>query len=348
MGAQYRQLGRDDRETISRLTDARIPVRRIAAELGRHPSTIYRELRRNFMHDEEPFFRGYFPNVAQKYAADRRAPGRKLVRDPELAAKVIDGLRKSWSPEQIAGRLRHSGSRRVCHETIYRYVYGEEGKRQAFYQLLPWSRRRRRPRGGRKPRGLQIPHTSCIGQRPSSISQRTDFGHWEGDLVIFRKQFGKSNLTSVVERKSRFVMLWRNPSRTSAGVMAGIEAKLAPLPSSLRQSITFDRGTEFAAYGTLRSRMGMDSYFCEPRSPWQKGGVENLNGRLRRFLPLDVDIAALPVDAIEAVSARLNDTPRKCLEYRTPREVLAETMAVHGAKDDGSSGVGLAPPRMKW
>jgi IS30 family transposase len=152
----------------------------------------------------------------------------------------------------------------------------------------------------------------------------------------------------MVERKSRFVMLWRNPSRTSAGVMAGIEAKLAPLPSSLRQSITFDRGTEFAAYGTLRSRMGMDSYFCEPRSPWQKGGVENLNGRLRRFLPLDVDIAALPVDAIEAVSARLNDTPRKCLEYRTPREVLAETMAVHGAKDDGSSGVGLAPPRMKW
>lgn len=132
MGAQYRQLGRDDRETISRLTDARIPVRRIAAELGRHPSTIYRELRRNFMHDEEPFFRGYFPNVAQRYAANRRAPGRKLVRDPELAAKVIDGLRKSWSPEQIAGRLRHSGSRRVCHETIYRYVYGEEGKRQAL------------------------------------------------------------------------------------------------------------------------------------------------------------------------------------------------------------------------
>jgi len=348
MAARFHHLSRDDRETLSRLKDARIPVRKIAAQLGRHPSTIYRELRRNYMHDEEPFFRGYFPNVAQKYAAKRRAPGRKLMRNPDLAARVVDGLRKSWSPEQIAGRMRQSGDQRVCHETIYRYVYGDEGKRQELYRLLPWSRRRRRPRGGRKPRGLQIPHPNCVGQRPPTISERIDFGHWEGDLVIFRKQFGKSNLTSLVERKSRFVALWRNTSRTSAGVMAGIEAKLGPLPSSLRQTITFDRGTEFAAYATLRSRMGMESYFCEPKSPWQKGGVENLNGRLRRFLPLDTDIASLPVKAIEAVSAKLNDTPRKCLGYRTPREVLEENLALHGANDDGSSEVGLAPPRMKW
>ena len=348
MAARYHHLCLDERETLFRLKDARQPVRAIAARLGRHPSTIYRELRRNFMFDEEPYYRGYWPNVAQRYAARRRAPGAKLQRDPELASMVIDGLRKSWSPEQIAGRLRRSGGRHVCHETIYRYIYGEDGKRQQLYQLLPWARRRRRPRSGRKSHGLKIPHNNCIAQRPANISDRSEFGHWEGDLVMFRRQYGKANLTSAVERKSRFVVLWRNPSRTSVGVMAGIQAKLGPLPPSHRRSITFDRGTEFAAYRVLRSRLGLESYFCEPKSPWQKGGVENLNGRLRRFLPLDVDIAALPVEAIEAVSARLNNTPRKCLGYRTPREVLNESMTSQPVRTDGPSGVGLAPPRMNW
>ena len=236
---------------------------------------------------------------------------------------------------------------RVSHETIYQYVYGTEGKRQELYRLLPRSRRRRRPRRGRKPRGLQIPLANGIDQRPADITERVDFGHWEGDLVHFRKVYGKANLTSLVERKSRYAVLWRNPSRSSAGVMAGIDRQLAPLPSALRQSVTFDRGTEFAAWPTLHRRLGMESYFCEPRSPWQKGGVENFNGRLRRFLPSDTDIAAMEGAAIEAICARLNRTPRKCLGYRTPEEVLIDEIARHTVQSSSPPGVGLAPPPVK-
>jgi IS30 family transposase len=336
MSQCYRQLRLDEREAIFRMKDARLPVSRIAERLGRHPSTIYRELRRNFFFDEDSYFRGYFPSVAHKLASDRRVPGRKLARNPELASYVIDGLHRCWSPEQIAGRLRFAcqNDLGVSHETIYQYVYGVEG-------------RRRRPRRGRKPRGLQIPLANGIDQRPADIAERETFGHWEGDLVQFRKVYGKANLTSLVERKSRYAVLWRNPSRSSAGVMAGIDRQLAPLPPVLRRTVTFDRGTEFAAYPTLHRKLGINSYFCEPRAPWQKGGVENFNGRLRRFLPSDTDIAALDEAAIEAISNRINRTPRKCLGYRTPEEVLMDQIAMHTASSSSPPGVGLAPPQVK-
>jgi IS30 family transposase len=326
MSQCYRQLRLDEREALYRMKAAKLPVSQIAAALGRHRSTIYRELRRNYFYDEDAYFRGYFPLVADKLARDRRAPGRKLARNPDLAKYVINGLQSCWSPEQIAGRLRldDDSGFRVSHETIYRYVYGPEGKRQDLYRLLPRSRRRRRGRGGRKPRGVKIPLANGIDQRPAAIADRMEFGHWEGDLVAFRQVYGKANLTSLVERKSRFAVLWRNPSRGSAGVMAGICGQLGPLPSALRQTVTFDRGTEFAAYPTLRSELGMTSYFCEPKSPWQKGGVENFNGRLRRFLPSDTDIAAMDAAVIEAICAQLNNTPRKCLGFRTPLEVFVE------------------------
>ena len=151
MAQCYRQLRLVERETISRMKDARLPFSQIAEQLGRHPSTIYRELRRNFFYDEDSYFRGYFPSVAHKLASDRRVPGRKLMPNPVLASCVTDGLHRCWSPEQIAGRLRFAckSDCRVSHETIYQYVYGVEGKRQELYRLLPWSRRRRRLRRGR-------------------------------------------------------------------------------------------------------------------------------------------------------------------------------------------------------
>ena len=146
MSQCYRQLRLDEREAIFRMKDARLPVSRIAERLGRHPSTIYRELRRNFFFDEDFYFRSYFASVARKLASDRRVPGRTLARNPELASYVIVGLRRCWSPEQIAGQLRFAcqNDLRVSHETIYQYVYGVEGKRQEPYRLLPWSRRCRR------------------------------------------------------------------------------------------------------------------------------------------------------------------------------------------------------------
>jgi len=165
-------------------------------------------------------------------------------------------------------------------------------------------------------------------RRSPEIGHRTSFGHWEGDLVAFRQEFGKANLTSLVERRSRFTILTRNPSRQSAGVMAGIDRALKALPPSLRQSITFDRGTEFATFLTLQEKLGMTSYFCMPSAPWQKGSVENSNGRIRRFLPLDTDIALVSDKELQELVDRLNNTPRKCLDYRTPQEVLGEQIAI--------------------
>jgi len=329
----YNHLSLADRETINRLRDAKVPVARIAVELGRHPATIYRELRRNFFYDDEAWFRGYFGRVAHRKAASRRLRGGKVMRNPALVAYIVDRLAQCWSPEQIAGHLRRDRGRglRVCHETIYQFVYSSRGRELGLWNHLPRQRKVRRERYARKPRGLNIPPANTIAQRPRQIAERVEFGHWEGDLIAFRKDFGKANLTSLIERCSRYVVLARNPSRHSKGVMEGIERHLHTLPPALRQSITFDRGTEFAAFATLQIRLGMQSYFCKPSAPWQKGSVENSNGRIRRFLPLDTDISHLTDADLAALTDRLNRTPRKCLGFRTPAEVLYEQIAAHRA-----------------
>lgn len=173
---------------------------------------------------------------------------------------MIDRLRSCWSPEQVAGRLRlagHSGFR-VSHETIYRYVYGAGGKQKDLYRLLPWSRRS--PRGGRRPRGLKIPLTNSIGQRPMAIARREEFDHWEGDLVAFRQ--ATASLTSHCWWSEKAGLPFSGAIGPGFSRRHGWDLRAArPLPSALRQSVTFDRGTEFAAYPTLRSELGMSSYF---------------------------------------------------------------------------------------
>lgn len=330
MPRSYHHLALAEREKIMRMRDAKVPVSRMAVELGRHRATIYRELRRNYFYDDDAYFRGYFGRVAHSKAAARRVRGGKVARNPSLATRIAQDLARCWSPEQISGRLRleQSNPIAVSHETIYQYVYGSEGRRLGLWSQLPRQRKSRRRRYARKPRGLNIPLANTIAERPKAISDRAQFGHWEGDLIAFRQEFGKSNLTSLVERRSRFVVLARNPSKHSSGVMQGIERHLHPLPQALRQSITFDRGTEFAAFATLRTNLGMTSYFCKPSAPWQKGSVENSNGRIRRYLPLDTDISKLSEIDLAALTHRLNSTPRKCLGFRTPAEVFDEQIAI--------------------
>ena len=326
MPRSFHHLSAAERETIMRMRDARQSVARIASELGRHPATIYRELRRNFFYDDDAYFRGYFGRVAHGKAAARRVRGGKVLRNCRLASRIAEHLVQCWSPEQIAGRLRidQADPIIVCHETIYQFIYGSEGRQLGLWNHLPRQRKARRRRYARKPRGLNIPLANTIAERPKEIADRKQFGHWEGDLIAFRQEFGKFNLTSLVERRSRFVVLARNPSRHSNGVMQGIERHLHPLPQTLRQTITFDRGTEFAAFATLKTKLGMTSYFCKPSAPWQKGSVENSNGRIRRFLSLDTDISELSETDLAAITNRLNHTPRKCLGFRTPAEVLNE------------------------
>ena len=333
MGSRYNHLTLDDRRLIFRLWEAKASIRGIAERLGCHRSTIYREVRRNWYDDAEaPRMSGYFPTVAHDATARRRRHLGKLHRNEALAAEVVAKLNQAWSPEQIAGRMRREGSEfgTLCHETIYRYVYGPAGRDAGLYRLLPSRRRKRRSRYARKPRGLYIPEKNTIKKRPVEISERTSFGHWECDLVGFRKEFGKHKLTTLVERFSRYTCLSINASRHSVGVISGVAKDLAWLPQACRQSVTFDRGTEFSAYPLLKRTLGVESYFCAPQAPWQKGTVENTNGRLRRFLPLDTDIASTADEELSSIASRLNATPRKCLRFKTPAEVFQECMTTAG------------------
>ena len=324
MGSHYDQLSLAERQLIARLWDAKLPVRQIAERLGRHRSTIHRELRRNWF-DDGPWLRGYFGLSAQQRTTQRRRRHGKLYSDPDLVAHVVAKLELGWSPEQIVGRLRlELDDRRLCHESIYRFIYGGGAgpDHLKLWQLLPSRRRKRRVRYARRPRGAHIPACNTIEQRPPEIGERSSFGHWECDLVMFRKEHGQRNIVSLIERQSRYAVLDVNPTRHSMPIMTVLTRELEPLPPNARRTITFDRGTEFASFAVLERGLGVHSYFCKPQAPWQKGSVENFNGRVRRHLPLDSDVSSLTTGELRVLAERLNATPRKCLGYHTPAEAF--------------------------
>jgi IS30 family transposase len=331
MVGSYCHLSLAERRALFQLREAQQPVGMIAAALGRHRSTIYRELRRNFFRGDSREWNGYFPVTAQSFARSRSRRRRlaKLAMRPDLRDYVSEQLEAGWSPQQIAGRLGRPGGGpgTVCHETIYRFIYGPEGRQRELYRCLAKARRRRGHRHGRKPRSNPIPMSRWIGSRPEDVAPRKVFGHWECDLVIFGKQSGKQNVTTLLERMSRYTVLLPNVDRRSAAVIGGIEVILAPFPPSARRTITFDRGTEFLSYPALAQSLSVASYFCDPHSPWQKGAVENANGRIRRFLPTDVSPDAITGPLLDDLTRRLNDTPRRCLGYQTPEEVFRANLA---------------------
>src|SRR5690349_9381814 len=313
MARTYRHLDLDQRRTLFRLVEARTPIAEIAARLGRHPSTVYRELGRNRFRDGDRGFCGYFPLNAHDLARRRRQRRRKLAADPALREHVIERLEAGWSPQQIAGRLKQEQADEgasVCHGTIYRHVYGPEGHADGLYRHLPKVRRRRGSRHGRRPRGAPIPRERWIENRPVEVQSRDSFGHWEADLLIFRREHGKASVTSLVERKSRFTFLLANEDRRSAAVTAGIADVFRLLPEDARRTVTFDRGTEFAAYPGLARELDVASYFCNPHSPWQNDRV----GRQACFQAVSVRSMASSVTIslrMQAVSASLAGFPAR-------------------------------------
>ena len=324
----HTELNLRERRAIEDMLYTKVPVSRIAAEIGRHRSTIYRESKRNSFSDEElPYLDGYYGINAQRYAAARRTRRGKLIRLPELREAVIDRLKEGWSPEQIAGRLGFEGQPiRISHETIYAHVYSREGQSAALARYLPSRRKKRKPRYARRPRGLVFPPDRSIHGRPEYVKTRETFGEWEGDLMIFEKAQGKMNVASLVERKTRFAMLFRNNDRSSTQFMNRLMDVMVSLPQPARRSITFDRGLEFREWRKLQPGIGTVAWFCDPQAPWQKGSVENLNKRARRYLPRDTQLAALSNPKMKAICDRLNGTPRKCLGWRTPTEAFREEM----------------------
>ncbi len=329
MPRAYAHLSLEERRKLDRWRDAEISITEIAEKLGRARSTVYRELRRNHFSDSSmPKVVGYFAMAAHKMAENRRVFCTKLERHTGLRSHVVKMIKKGWTPEQIAGRLRVDGAApRVCHETIYRYVYSREADPKGLWWFLPEHRRKRRPRKARKKHEPRLAKELSILFRPDVVARRVEFGHWEGDLMVFKKRHGNWNVTSLIERISRFTVLLKNPDRRSIPIMKGIDQRFTALPQHARRSITFDRGSEFLGWSYLNDRLGVEAWFCDPKAPWQKGAVENNNRRCRRWLPREIDLSKVSEEELEAVVELINNTPRKCLNYKTPAEVFREQIA---------------------
>jgi transposase, IS30 family len=322
MGKKYTQLSLEERCTLSSLQREGKTIRQIAAIMARSPSTVARELKRN---KAKTF--GYKPSYAQVQTAGRRWRGSKLERQPGLRSTVLDRLAMGWSPQQIASRLAlDQGCKVISHESIYRFIYAQI-KRSQDYKWRNYLPRGKSYRGIRKRKGgspvLFIKNRVSIGKRPQYISKRKSAGHWEADLMLFSK-YGQAILV-VHERYSRLVMLFKLTNKKAKPIISQLKNLFTCLPKQLSKTITFDNGTEFSEHYRLKD-LGMKTYFCDVKSPWQKGGVENAIGRLRRPLPRKTDLDQLKVSEIEDLVTLYNHTPRKCLGYKTPAEIFTKQL----------------------
>jgi transposase, IS30 family len=326
-----RYLSEDDRVAIADLRGAGFGVRAIAARLGRSPSTVSRELRRN----RDPRSLTYRPFAAQTMAARRRGrPGRgKLLRDRELREYVAGRLAARWSPEQISQALRGEfpadAGRHLAHETIYQPVYRPElgGLCPDLRQVLRTGRRhRKRHRRADARRTGVLTDMISISQRPAEAASRTVAGHWEGDLIMGHDN--KSAIGTLVDRASRFTILLHllGPRHTTETVTDSLISALEPLPAQLRRSLTWDQGKEMALHAHVTRALGMPVFFCDPHAPWQRPTNEHTNGLLRQYFPKGTDLTLHAPHQLAAVAAELNDRPRKTLTWQTPASRLAAAL----------------------
>ncbi len=322
MGSRkYRHFSIEERCEIARRRDAGQSLRKIAAALDRSPSSVARELERNGGST------AYKPSYAGEQAHGRRWKGSRLLRKPELQAQVLELLKRGLSPEAVAGRLKlERGKTIVSHETIYRFIHAQiaRTKNYAWRHYLPRGKAKRGYRGRKGgSSAVHIVGRVPIAERPAQFADRGNAGHWEADSMQF---FNYRTVLALHERSSRLIFLQHQPTKAAAGVAKTIQSLLAPLPTALRQSITFDNGTEFAQHQVLRQSLGIQTYFCDPYKPWQKGGVENAIGRLRRRLPRKTDLSTVSSRQLQQLAALYNHTPRKCLGWLTPAEVFSKLL----------------------
>jgi IS30 family transposase len=316
-----------EREEISRGVAAGQSGRQLAARLGRAPSTVSRELTRNGGRHR---YRAQAADTAA-FGRAQRPKATKLASQPRLRAVVEAKLALRWSPEQIAGWLPLAYPQdpvmRVSHETIYLslFVQSRGALRRELHRYLRTGRAMRYPRGRRLPQGRgQLRDTLHISQRPPEAADRAVPGHWEGDLV-----FGKrpSAVGTLVERHSRYVLLFPVPDGFTAERMRpALTDAILRLPQQLRRSLTWDHGREMAEHAQFTVDSGVQVYFCDPRSPWQRGTNENTNGLLRQYLPKSADLRQLDQAALDAIAAELNGRPRQTLGFKTPSQALAEAL----------------------
>jgi IS30 family transposase len=321
------RLSLAEREEISRGLVAGESMRSIAGRLARSPSTVSREVAR---HGGAQRYRAVTAD-GRAVRATRRPKRCKLARNDRLRAAVEDKLEQEWSPEQISGWLVEAfpdePEMRVSHETIYLslFVQARGALRKELAHHLRTRRSSRRPRGYSSINGQgQLRETVHISERPAEANDRAVPGHWEGDLIFGK---GMTAVATLVERKTRFVMLIGLPNGHTADVVAdALAAKIVELPEQLRRSLTWDHGKEMAQHARFSVATGVPVFFCDPRSPWQRGSNENTNGLLRQYLPKKMNLRERSQAELDAIAERLNGRPRQTLGFRSPSQALDEAL----------------------
>lgn len=318
MNTPYRHLTAEERDHLAVWRGQGLSNRAIAKKLGRHPATIGRELKRN----APPINRGYYlSHKAQARARARwqAAVRRARIRDPWVRCYVVRQLRRGWSPELIAGRLKRlRPEQAVSHETIYQWVYEEA--RELIGCLLRRHRKRLRRGYSRKHAKPHIPARVAITERPAAANLRRQVGHWEADTMQLRR--GQEALQVVVDRKSRYSILNALERRTAKAMRVALNRSLCRLPLCARRTITYDNGGENVEHLRVNGVLGMRSFFCTPYTSQERGTVENTVGLVRRFFPKRVDPAVVCRKRVKAVERWLNHRPRRVLNFRTPAEVF--------------------------
>ena len=317
-----RALKLEEREEISRGIAVARSIRQIAQGLGRSPSTVSREIRRN------GGCSAHRASRADRYAWDRalRPKPCRLARHAGLRWRVAQKLALQWSPKQISGWLKRQfpadQGMQVSHETIYRslFIQTRGVLKKELMAHLRTARQMRQAKGGTTKSGLgQIVDAVSIRERPAEVDDRAVPGHWEGDLLCGANN---THIATLVERHTRFVMLLKIPSRDTATLVAALAQQVRKLPSELRRSLTWDRGKEMADHKSFTIATNVKVYFCDPRSPWQRGSNENTNGLLRQYFPRGTDLSHFSQANLDKIALRLNQRPRKTLGLETPADRL--------------------------
>ena len=318
---EYKHLTEEERYQIDDLRREGFNQAEIARKMGRSPSTLSRELRRNVGE------RGWRPKQADLKAIDRLSErGSSNAKKVDEAAWkfAVDHLTKDqWSPEQIAGRLALEGLETISHETIYQRILNDKGEGGTLYTHLRCKKKRKKRYGSARSARGAIPNRVDIDQRPAIVDSRKRTGDWEGDTIIGSHD-GGAVIASMVERKSRYTVLAKAKNKTTKAVIEGINQRMLPI-ADLVYTITLDNGKEFSSHEKMADTLGANVYFAKPYHSWERGLNENTNGLVRQYFPKKVPFDSMTDNDLQRVARKLNNRPRKCLGYKTPFEVFSRS-----------------------
>ncbi len=309
-----------ERDLIAIWKSQNISIRQIAIKLNRHHSSIVRELKRNRWKNI------YVAIHAQTVANKRKVVARKRhpLKNAKVYSYVLNKLRSSWSPEEIAGRLKldhpKDKSWHICHETIYQYIYSKKNKERKLWEYLPRKQKKRRKWKGRKAHRSRIPDRVSIHLRPAEVDNKKVFGHWEGDSIVGKAH--KNGIHTQVERKTRYLKAQLIDKVNASCTVKAQSNMYRDLPKEAKKSTTVDNGKEF----TKHKQFDLPVYFADPYSSWQRGSNEYHNGLIRRYLPKKTDFSTIPKVELTDILREINNRPRKCLNYYTPKEKFDEEL----------------------